>query len=186
MTNRLRNHGIDRRPGTRVRDVTIVFTDIEDSTRRLESMGDIAWLRTLAAHHRIIRHRARQHRGMEVSAMGDGFLLVFESLQDAIACTTAIQRDIRDHVRRHPSQEIHVRVGIHTGETIAAEDAGLVGRNVHLASRVADQAAGGEILLTDAALERSDPPPSTNLGESRRAALRGLPGTHALHPLSWT
>ena len=63
--------------------VTLLFTDIEGSTRLLESVGDV-YEDTLADHHRLIRAALSDYKGVEVDTAGDGFFAVFESPTDAL------------------------------------------------------------------------------------------------------
>ena len=86
--------------------------------------------------------------------MGDGFMLAFSSARRALQCAVSIQQSFEHH---EPSQEpIRVRMGLHTGEAIKDAD-DFYGRNVILASRVADQAVGGEILVSSLLKELVDP-----------------------------
>lgn len=174
------------RCATHVQDVTLVFTDIEASTAALEQHGDEEWLAILAAHHRIVRCRCTEFGGVESNALGDGFLLAFDALDPALSCAEAIQRDLRTYATAHPGREIHIRIGIHTGTTIVATDGSLVGRDVHLAARVADEAGGDEIVVTAAALDRGAVPPSIHIVGADRVELRGLAGRHELHRAEWS
>ena len=174
-------------PGAaRLQDITLVFTDIEESTAAVERHGDDEWSEILAAHHRIVRQRTVEFGGTRSSSLGDGFLLTFPALEPALRCAQAIQRDLRAHAAAHPGRGIRVRVGIHTGETIVANDDSLVGRDVHLAARVADRAAGDEILVTARALERGTVPSTLSILDAGTVELRGLAGVHELHRAEWT
>jgi predicted ATPase len=57
--------------------VTIMFSDIEDSTVLTERLGDRAWLELLRTHNAIIRKELRAYDGFEVKTMGDGFMVAF-------------------------------------------------------------------------------------------------------------
>src|SRR5829696_3844601 len=66
--------------------VTVLFSDIEDSTRVTERLGDQRWLELLEIHDAIVRENVRSHGGYEVKSQGDGFMLAFPSAREAIAC----------------------------------------------------------------------------------------------------
>ena len=63
---------------------TVVFTDIVDSTARLQQVGDAAWREVLAAHNARIREELNVFRGREVKTTGDGVLAVFDSPARAV------------------------------------------------------------------------------------------------------
>ena len=163
--------------------LTILFTDIEDSTALNEELGDKAWLKLLGAHDGIVRKCAGRQGGHIVKSQGDGFMIAFANAADAIRAAVEIQRALASRPRRLRGAPIAVRIGIHTGP--ALEKGGdLFGRNVALAARVADQAHGGEILVTseagEAAAEAGD-----LLAEQREVELKGLPGPHTLIAVGW-
>jgi class 3 adenylate cyclase len=121
--------------------VTLLFTDIEGSTRLLERLGD-AYADALAGHRRVLREAFERHHGVEVDAEGDAFFVAFPSASDAVAA--AIEGD--DELAR--TDEIRVRIGMHTGEPIVA-DGNYVGMDVHRAARIAAAGHGGQILLSE-------------------------------------
>ena len=59
--------------------VTIMFSDIEDSTVLTERLGDQAWQELLRKHNALIREQLQAHGGYEVKTMGDGFMVAFQS-----------------------------------------------------------------------------------------------------------
>ena len=131
----------------RRRWVAVMFVDIVGSTGLNESLGDDAWHRILAEHRSLVRTAVRSCRGVEVGTAGDGALARFDSPSDAVACAVGIQREIED-LNGDAQFAPEVRIGIHAGEAVAA-DRDLLGRVVNLASRVADEAGPGEILVTE-------------------------------------
>ena len=160
--------------------VTIFFSDIEDSTSLNERLGDDEWVRLLAAHDRIVREQLRRHRGHVVKTQGDGFMVVFREPLQGVRAALDIQRNLEiptpGRLRRNP---IKVRIGIHTG-TVVSKDGDYFGRNVAMAARVASQAAGGEIVVSDdvrMALEEYD---DFELTPFEAIELKGLAGLHEL------
>lgn len=127
-------------PSSRRVLATVLFTDIEGSTALADSRGDQAWGDLLALHNKAVRQELARFRGREIRQTGDGFLAVFDGPARAIQCALAIVNAVK-------RLGIDVRAGIHTGELEFAED-DVQGIAVHIASRVSDLAAGGEVLVS--------------------------------------
>ena len=119
--------------------VTIVFTDIVDSTVLLARLGDQAWLDVIRRHNAVIEEATAAHGGTVVETQGDGSMLAFSSARRAVACAQAIQREIGGAFA-DDSPPIRVRIGVHTGDALHEADH-FFGTTVHYAARVAGQAA---------------------------------------------
>lgn len=175
-----------RRLAARDGTLTILFSDIENSTTLNHELGDKAWVKVLGAHDEIVRKRVAEHNGYVVKSQGDGFMVAFGSAAEAVRAAVGVQRRLASAPRRLRGTPIQVRIGVHTGP--ALERGGdLFGRNVALAARVAAQARGGEVLVSEAtraalADEDGDLPA---LAGSREVELKGLPGRHAVHRVEW-
>ena len=122
--------------------VTLLFTDLVDSTALAARLGDARWRELLSQHFETARTELERFRGREVHTTGDGLLATFAAAAPALHCAAAI--------RRVAEQEgIQVRAAVHVGEVE------LVGRDVrgvavHEAARIMGAAAPGEILASDA------------------------------------
>ena len=116
-------------PGEHERLVTtLLMSDIVDSTRTAERLGDASWKQLLADHNRIIRAQLDRFRGREVNTTGDGFLATFGSAAGALRSAIAM----RDGMS---GLGIGLRIGIHTGEIdVLPNDIG--GVAVHAVSRI--------------------------------------------------
>jgi class 3 adenylate cyclase len=154
--------------------IAIMFTDIEGSTAMAGELGDRAWFDLLRRHNESIREKVSKYGGVEVKSVGDGFMIAFEDLERALSCATAIQRAITS-----ATPEIKVRIGVHAGQAIR-EGGDFFGTTVNLASRIADAASGGEILVSPS-MTKIDCP----FDEPREVALKGFTGTQKVHPLRW-
>jgi class 3 adenylate cyclase len=164
--------------------VTILFSDIERSTELNERLGDRAFFELLRQHNEIVRDQVLVHRGFEVKSQGDGFMIAFASPRDGVECSIAIQRALAMRVDAGTSEPIRVRMGLHSGEAIRERD-DFFGRNVVLAARIAAQAHGGEILVSAPLKEMAGPVEDVTFGEPRELGLKGLSGTHTVHPVEW-
>ena len=119
---------------------TVLFTDIADSTDWARRLGDAAWRARLEEHQRMVRRELELHRGREVKTTGDGFLATFDGPARAIRCA----REIRDAAGE---LGLAVRAGVHSGECeMMGDDVG--GIAVHIAARVLDEAAPGEVMVS--------------------------------------
>lgn len=125
--------------------VTFLITDIEGSTRLLQSLGD-RYSDALALHSRIIRSAIAQFGGVEVSTEGDSFFVSFASAADAVAAAVASQRGLQTALWP-PEGTIQVRMGLHTGEGIRGGD-NYIGLDVNRAARIAAAGHGGQILIS--------------------------------------
>ncbi len=164
--------------------VTIIFSDIAGSTELTERLGDEAWIELLHMHNGIVRQNVLSHGGYEVKSAGDGFMLAFSSARKALECCVAIQRDLVGLRSEFPDAEIHVRMGAHAGEVVREED-DFFGKHVILASRIASQAVGGEILVSSLLRELTDGSGVIRFGDERSLELKGLSGTQRVYSVEW-
>jgi class 3 adenylate cyclase len=119
---------------------TVLFTDIEESTRVAAELGDQRWRDVLEAHQRTVREALERFGGREVKTTGDGFLATFDGPARGIRCARQI-------VESAEPQGIRVRAGLHTGECeVLGDDIG--GVAVHIAARVSAKADAGEVLVS--------------------------------------
>ena len=122
-------------------EITLLFTDIEGSTRLARDLGD-AWAEALAEHRRVVRGAVAAHGGAEVDVQGDAFFVAFARASDAVGAAVDAQRALA-------GGPIKVRIGLHTGEP-RLTDEGYVGLDVHRAARIAAVGHGGQVLLSQA------------------------------------
>jgi predicted ATPase/class 3 adenylate cyclase len=144
--------------------VTFLFTDVEGSTRLLDELGSEAYAAALAEHRRVIREACAEHDGTEIDTQGDAFFFAFRTAPGALRASHAF-------IERLGSGPISVRVGVHTGTPLLAEE-GYVGPDVHRAARIAASGHGGQVVVsaTTASLVEARPdgfPPLVDLGEHR-------------------
>jgi class 3 adenylate cyclase len=163
--------------------VTVLFSDIEDSTLLNAELGDQRWLDVLRSHNAVVRRQVRRHAGYEVKSQGDGFMVAFASARRAIHCAVAIQRAFAAHRSSHCGR-LRVRIGLHTGETIK-EDNDFYGRNVIVAARIADQARGGEILVSSLVKELVESASDISFEQDREVELKGLLDTKRIFRVAW-
>jgi class 3 adenylate cyclase len=164
--------------------VTILFSDIEGSTEMLERLGDQRWVEVLREHRAIVRGQLPAYGGFEVSSQGDGFMLAFSSARRALQCAMATQRSFDAYNTTHPETPVRVRMGLHVGETIKEGD-DFLGKAVHYAARIADQAAGGEILVSSLVKELTDSAGDIRFENGRSVELKGLSNAGHVFSVIW-
>jgi DNA-binding NarL/FixJ family response regulator len=142
--------------------VTLLFTDIEGSTRLVRELGD-TYPAALEEHRRLLRSSVDETNGSEMDCRGDEFAAVFDQPEEAVAAARRI-------LEQHPGP-LRVRVGIHTGDPLRV-DGSYVGVDVHRTSRICNAGHGGQVLLSETAhAALSEPIDVLDLGPHQ---LRGL------------
>jgi adenylate cyclase len=159
-------------------DVVIAFSDIEDSTAHNEALGDRGWVKVLERHNRLIQKLVDEHNGHVVKSQGDGFMIAFADAGQAVLCAVGVQRAMHEDADRWAG--IRVRIGIHMGSSVRRGD-DLFGRNVAMAARIAEQADGGEILVSESVRDATTGLPDVELCAPVEVELKGLQGSHYLY-----
>ncbi len=148
---------------------TFLFTDIVDSTRLLETLGDERWSKLLARHDELVRTQILESGGDVIKQTGDGFFASFDRPGAAIDSAVAIQRALRSEVVAPD-----VRIGAHAGNAFktGANFTDYGGQSVHVAARIGAAAGAGEILVSRETLAGIETP--FRVSEPRAASLRGF------------
>jgi predicted ATPase/class 3 adenylate cyclase len=127
--------------------VTLLFTDIEGSTRLLQELGD-RYADVLAEHRRVLRDAFQGYGGVEVDTQGDAFFYVFTSAKNAVAAAGEAQHALA-------GGPVAVRIGLHTCEPTVTDE-GYVGADVHRAARIMSAGHGGQVLISHTTRELLD------------------------------
>ena len=126
--------------------VTLLFTDIEGSTRLLQRLGS-DYAQVLGKHQALLRAAFATHEGVEVDTQGDAFFVAFATAPQALAAAVAATRALATNAWPEDGV-VRVRMGLHTGSPQVVGDH-YVGLDVHRAARIASAGHGGQILLSD-------------------------------------
>ena len=157
--------------------MTLVFTDIVDSTAHAEEMGDTKWVELVSRHESVIRESTSSHGGSLVKMLGDGSMLAFDSARSAISASVDIQRASK-------AEEFSVRIGVHAGDVVRSEG-DILGLTVNKAARVAATAEGGTIMVSSTVVDLVGSLQGVEFGPSVTVTLKGLSGTHRLVSIEW-
>ncbi len=150
--------------------VTILFTDLVNSTVHLQEAGDEAGARLFQAHHKLLSNAIAAAGGEELQWLGDGVLASFGSSADAVRCAISIQQGAR---RPQDGTRMEVRIGIHVGEVLQREG-GYFGTPLVVARRLCDRASSGQILSSRLVADMLSSRQSFNFHDLGRFELKGL------------
>lgn len=168
------------------RSLTVLFTDIEDSVRLNERLGDAQWAQAVDEHNWIVRAAIDQHAGFEVKMTGDGFLVVFAEARHAAYCAIAIQSRIETRRRQRSHWPVRVRIGMHVGDVILRPGGDILGRTVNIAERILGRSAGGEIWASDRVVAAvGEAIPAQQWVDRGVRRLKGVAGRMHLYELRW-
>ena len=159
---------------------TFLFTDIVDSTRLLDTLGQDKWKRLLARHNELVREQIAENGGEVVKQTGDGFFASFENPKAAIDAAVGIQRALAAEIVAPD-----VRIGAHSGGAFrtGTDSTDYGGQGVHVASRIGAAAGAGEILVS---LETLDGGSTTyRVSQPRSEALKGLEQPVEVVSIDW-
>jgi class 3 adenylate cyclase len=158
---------------------TFLFTDIVDSTKLLETLGDDKWRKLLARHDALVRGQIVESGGEIVKKTGDGFFASFENPKAALDAAVRIQRALADEIVAPD-----VRIGAHTGEAFRtdAEGSDYGGQGVHLAARIGAAAGAGQVLVSRETVAGIG---GFRLSEPREETLKGFAMPVELVTVDW-
>jgi class 3 adenylate cyclase len=148
---------------------TFVFTDIVDSTRLLDALGEAKWKKLLARHDELLRSQIGKHGGEVIKQTGDGFFAAFDNPNAAIEAAVGIQRALAAEIVAPD-----IRIGAHTGGAFhtGANRSDYGGQGVHVAARIGAAAGAAEILVSHETLDGV--PTAFRVSEPRAEQLKGF------------
>ncbi|GAC1639524.1 MAG: hypothetical protein NVS4B9_32360 [Ktedonobacteraceae bacterium] len=164
--------------------ITLLFTDIEGSTRLLQQLGRAKYASLLTESRDLLRQTFESWHGTIVDTQGDAFFVAFTRASDAIAAAIEAQRLFATHV--FPGDvTVRIRMGIHTGEP-QVSDEGYVGLDVHRGARIMGAGHGGQVLLsrTTRDLVEHDLPEGASICDLGVYGLKDIAGETPLYQLS--
>ncbi|MBA2769602.1 MAG: DUF4242 domain-containing protein [Sporichthyaceae bacterium] len=161
---------------------TILFTDIEDSTRLTQRFGDARAMELVRVHDGIVRDAIEGRGGSEIKHTGDGVMAAFASVSSAIESAIAIQRRIAE--KTEPAAlPLRVRIGLAAGEPVL-HSRDLFGAAVQLAARLCARAGPGEVLVSSAVHDLAIGK-AYNFAKRGRARLKGFEEPMLVYEVVW-
>lgn len=165
--------------------VTVLFTDLKSSTEMLHKLGEREAQKLWRTYFSLLRDSAKARGGQEVKNLGDGLMVAFPSVREAVACAVDMQRGVFRHNRRlSQSRNLQVRVGLHVGEPIHEEE-DYFGISVVAAKRLCDCAEGGQILASGTVRGIAGALQDIEFVERGLYELKGFPEKWRLYEVVW-
>jgi class 3 adenylate cyclase len=156
--------------------VTVLFTDLVGSTELMSRLGAEAFDKVRQAHFAALRQAIDRHGGEEIKNTGDGVMVVFGSVADAIRGAVAMQHATDRPARSGPSP-LAIRIGLSVGD-VTFEDGDVFGGPVVEAARLVATADPGKILTTGIARALAGGRVDVEFVDLGALDLKGLP-----HPI---
>ncbi|HEY7583010.1 MAG TPA: AAA family ATPase [Acidimicrobiia bacterium] len=164
--------------------VTILFTDLEGSTDLRLRVGDTVANEVIKAHDDLVRSCLENAGGARLKSLGDGFMALFNSAKQAIDAAISIQQAVEQRNLSNPDLPISVRIGLNSGDvTQSMTDAH--GTAVHAASRIANKAQGGQILISQLVHDLAGTLSSARIVDRGLFWLKGFPERWRLFEILW-
>src|SRR4051794_34424020 len=153
------------------RELAIVFTDLVEFSEWALDAGDDAALKLLRDVSEAIEPPVEQRRGEVVKRLGDGMMAVFDDPKEALEAVV----DARERLKQVQADgyDPRLRAGIHVGRPRCI-GGDYLGVDVNVAARLAEEASGGEILMSDRACENLDSD-AVSTRRKRRFKVKGVP-----------
>ena len=170
--------GSGERAPARETTLTLLFTDIEESTALGAQLGDVVYHDLLVRHYAELRTAIAAHGGTEVKDRGDGLMVVFESARAAVECA-------RDMQRAGVRGVLPLKIGINSGPVIEGATGDFYGHAANLAARLSDAACGGEILVSSLTWGLSRPAGDLRFSPPRTMSLKGIPEPEEVRSVIW-
>jgi len=155
-------------------NMTVMFDDIKDSTPYVFQYGDQNWLALVQQHDDLLHPIIAAHKGRVINNLGDGSLSIFPNATQAVQAAQEIQSELqRFNGKAKPLNQLHIRLGLHTGQAIVRGD-DILGLAVHIASRICGKADAGEIVISETTYQAAGDVAldCENLGQQK---LKGIP-----------
>ena len=159
--------------------MTFLFSDIEESTRHNEAVGDAIWGDIVQRHFADVVRIATANDGEVVKTLGDGAMVAFHRSISGIRAALAIQRSAQ---RMGASRPLRVRIGVHAGEAVHF-NGDYLGQTVNTAARLTGAAAGGQVLVSAAVMDGVEQAEGFTVGEATSLELKGLTGRLTVYSL---
>lgn len=160
----------DRGPQFLERGLTaILAADVIEYSRLMSEDQDSTLAAPRLLRTEIFGPVVEANSGMVVKRMGDGWIVEFASVADAVRCALHIQQGLSDH------EIIRLRMGIHTGDVVF-EDEDVLGDGVNVAARLEELAVPGEVLISDTAHHSLDGKAAEQLTGGDSHQLKIFPG----------
>jgi class 3 adenylate cyclase len=143
----------------KILSLTFLFSDLKDSTKLYEHVGDLVAFDLVNEHFRLLQEIIASERGAVVKTIGDAVMATFETPDRAIAAAIRMREAMSDLGAERQHQGLLLKMGIHEGSCLAVTLNGqqdYFGQTVNIASRVQGLAASRSIVVTESVVDNAD------------------------------
>lgn len=168
---------------TSKKQITILFTDIEQSTEYWDTFGDVEGRLMVDRHNRLLFPIVKSFKGRIIKTIGDAIMAAFRKPQNAIKAAIAMQQILEKERAEDELFKLKVRIGIHSGEAIV-EKRDVFGDVVNVAARVESKAGGNQILISGTTIAKLDEH-DFKLVKKGKFKLKGKKAPISLHQCNW-
>lgn len=169
------------------RHTTILFTDVEDSTRYWDNQGDVRGRLAVDLHNRLVFPVVKRYGGKVIKTIGDSVMATFRKPSDGVHAAIGIQQALAAERARNPDFHLKVRIGLHAGEALV-EKGDVYGNAVNTAARVESCAEGDQILISGTTFKQLGKGAQQRYAIERgeRITPRGQKRAMTLYQVGWT
>jgi class 3 adenylate cyclase len=140
-----------------VSSITLLFTDLKDSTALYRRIGDARAFALVNNHLSMLTHCVAINNGAVVKTIGDSVMAAFSTPADAVAAALAMQQSMKKEPKiPELGERLAIRVGIHAGPCFVVnsnERLDYFGSTVNLAARAQSESPGDGLLITGDVLD---------------------------------
>ncbi|MBF0381805.1 MAG: adenylate/guanylate cyclase domain-containing protein [Magnetococcales bacterium] len=136
----------------KIRDLTLLFTDLKGSTELYDRTGDIEAYRLVRDHFLVLKDVVHRHSGAIVKTMGDAIMATFSNPQDGVRASIDMLKGLAEYANSVKPHEIGLKIGLHSGPALTVNAGGHIdffGQTVNIAARVQGLASAGEICVSE-------------------------------------
>jgi len=173
-----------------INHVTILFTDLKNSTSLYENVGDANAYGQVRRHFELLTHWIAKNNGSVVKTIGDAVMAVFHLPEDGLKAAWEIQKNVAEF-NQNTEENIVLKIGLNSGPAIVVNSNDRLdyfGRTVNISARIQGQGIGDDIVFNTNFMNQqkvAELLKSTNIElTSFRAALKGIDRTMDLFRLT--
>lgn len=169
------------------RHTTILFTDVEDSTRYWDNQGDVRGRLAVDLHNRLVFPVVKRYGGKVIKTIGDSVMATFRKPSHGVQAAIGIQQALAAERARNSNFHLKVRIGLHAGEALV-EKGDVYGNAVNTAARVESCALADQILITGTTFKQLGKGAQQRYAIERgeRITPRGQKRAMTLYLVNWT
>lgn len=165
-------------------EVAVMFADVAGSTRLYDTLGDDVANRVIGKAVNIMKELTRMHNGFVIKTIGDEVMSRFPTADDCVKAAKDIQEEMEAGIEGEDAR-IAIRIGLHYGPAILADDGDVFGDAVNVAARMADIAKADQIITTVDTVQTLSPDLQESTRQFDKTAVRGKAEEIVVHQVVW-